>query len=480
MPTNPSNSYIEEASALLDLGLYNDAAILAERLQTKNGDIESQYVAMEVLTRLGCFEAAASCGDNLLEAGNCPQDQLFRIALAFNYAGRVQEAYNIEKAIVPLTNDAHFIRLYGLACKASRLGLYNEALGYLMGSFRFQNVESWDAHRKIFIDSELTAFWENLPSLKISLREAMRYCNHPFDEILSANENLFPLRCLDFMDLETMPERFRILLQPAHNTCFEINPRQEAANPELHQEFIRWQESIVQPRLEAFKSLIQRIRKMVIDQQLAFAEFQASRGRIASARNHLVCHLEFAEKSSLEDIPDIAALKPLLNEFRAMQQECPEAFQYLISWKCKKNPEEFIRDVHSEMPSINRESGYAHLALGCMHYRLGNTSAAIEHWFECAKKWPTDDAPLMNAAMLLSGENRWAEASELIERLPNSCMESSLWKKACTAIRDRRAFSISAKIYATPNIPTPTFGGLYSGADEEYLVEKKQYTSITC
>lgn len=478
MPTNTSYSYIEEASALLDLGLYNDAVLLAERLQTKTGNLESYFVAMEVFTRLGHFNDAAACGEVLLKAGNCSQDQLFRIALAYNYAGRVQEAYNIEKAIMPNSNDSHLVRLYGLACKSSRLGLYNEALGFLMASFRFHNVESWDAHRKIFIDSELTPLWENLPNLKISIREAMRFCNHPFDEILAANENLFPLRCLDFMDLETMPERFRILLQPAHNTCFEVNPRQEAANPELHQEFIRWQESIVQPRLEAFKSLIHRIRKMVIDQQLAFAEFQASRGRIASARNHLVCHLEFSEGASLEDIPEISSLKPLLNEFRAMQQECPEAFQYLISWKCKTNPEEFIRDIHSEMPKINRESGYAHLALGCMHYRLGNTSAAIEHWFECAKKWPTDDAPLMNAAMLLSGENRWEEASELIERVPNSCMESSLWKKACTAIRDRRAFSISAKIYATPNIPTPTFGGLYSGADEEYLVEKNQYTSI--
>ena len=57
-------------------------------------------------------------------------------------------------------------------------------------------------------------------------------------------------------------------------------------------------------------------------------------------------------------------------------------------------------------------------------------------------------------------------------------MESLLWKNACSAIRERRSFSISNKIFTSPGIPTPTFGGLYSGADEEYLAETKNFTPI--
>jgi hypothetical protein len=115
-----------------------------------------------------------------------------------------------------------------------------------------------------------------------------------------------------------------------------------------------------------------------------------------------------------------------------------------------------------------------------MHYRLGDTAAAIESWSACANKWPLDDAPVMNAAMLLSGEKRWDEATQLINCLPDECMKSLLWKRAHHAISERRAFSLSSKTNPTPRIPTPTFGNLYSGADEEFLVEHKQFTPIVC
>ena len=86
----------------------------------------------------------------------------------------------------------------------------------------------------------------------------------------------------------------------------------------------------------------------------------------------------------------------------------------------------------------------------------------------------------MNAAMLLSGEKRWDEATQLINCLPDECMKSILWKRAHNAISERRAFTLSAKTNPIPRIPTPTFGNLYSGADEEFLVEHKQFTPIGC
>jgi hypothetical protein len=57
-------------------------------------------------------------------------------------------------------------------------------------------------------------------------------------------------------------------------------------------------------------------------------------------------------------------------------------------------------------------------------------------------------------------------------------MESTLWKNACSAIRERRTFVISNKTFTTPVIPTPTYGGLYSGADEEFLLSSNQFTPL--
>ena len=478
MPEKNINPHWDEATALLDLGLNADALLMVERLLAGPIDRHVHATALEVFIRLAIFDRAAQAGDALLKGADCSQKEIFRIALAYNYAGRLQDSYDLEKITAAHSNDACVIRLYGLACKAARLNRHIESLSCLLSCFRYHNIGSWDAHRKIFLDSELATLWEKLPTLPINLREAIRYCNLPFDEILEHNTDTFPLRAVDHLDLQVMPPRFKKLLQPAFSTCFEVNPRMEARHPRLYRDYVRWQESLVQPRLEAFRALRDRVRAIVVEQQLQFAQFQASRGRIACARNHLVCHLEHSAGATLETLPDIEGLRPLLTEFREQYAESPEAFLYLISWQCKRDPENFIRDVHSEMPAINHDSGYAQLALGCMQYRLGNTTAAIEHWKACANKWPKDDAPLMNTAMLLSSEDRWDEANQIIDRLPDQCLQSLLWKNACNAIRERRTFTISTKIYATQSIPTPTFGGLYSGADEEFLLEQKKFTPM--
>lgn len=472
---------IDEALALLDIGLEQECEQAIQTLLVHAPTPEIHSAAIFIFNRLGRFIRASVSADALLEQKRIlPADELFRIALAFNFSGRLQEAYAIEKSIAPENAEQSLVRLYGLACKANRLGQHSEALIHLLGCLSFPNTEAGDAHRKIFLDSELSSLWEKIPSLPLTLRQAMRYCNLPFDEILALNESVYPLRCVDQMDIHSMPAKFHALLHPVYATCFEVEPSAEAANPALAAEYAEWQASVVAPRLEAFRALRDRIGALVLEQQLTFAKFQAAKGRFGCARNHIVCHLLQTPGATVASLPDIPLLRPLLEEFRAQEAECPESFRTLISWTYRDEPEKFLRDVLPEMPVINRTSGYALLAEGCMHYRMGNTAAAIESWSACARKWPLDDAPVMNAAMLLSGEKRWDEATRLIHRLPDECMQSMLWKRAQNAISERRTFSLSSKINPTPRIPTPTFGNLYSGADEEFLIENKMFTPIVC
>lgn len=479
MSQDEISSRIEEALALLDIGLGKESEAIIQSLLAQSPTPEVHSAAIYIFNRLGRFMRASVSADVLLDKKQAlSAEDLFRIALAFNFSGRLQEAYDIEKSISPQTNEQSLVRLYGLACKANRLGRHSEALIHLLGCFSFQNTEVWDAHRKIFLDSELSSLWEKIPSIPISLRQAMRYCNLPFDEILALNESITPLRCVDQMDIYAMPKKFHALLQPVHASCFEVAPSAEATNPELAAEFAGWQAAVVAPRLDAFRSLRDRIASVVLEQQLTFAQFQAAKGRFGCARNHLVCHLLKNPGAQVATLPDIPLLRPLIEEFRAQEAECPESFRTLISWVYRDEPEKFLRDVLPEMPLLNRTSGYALLAAGCMHYRLGDTAAAIESWSACARKWPLDDAPVMNAAMLLSGEKRWDEATRLINRLPDECMKSMLWKRAHHAISERRTFSLSSKTNPMPRIPTPNFGNLYSGADEEFLVENKQFTPM--
>jgi hypothetical protein len=222
------------------------------------------------------------------------------------------------------------------------------------------------------------------------------------------------------MDIHMMPAKFHTLLHPVYATCFEVSPVAEAANPALAAEFAAWQEAVVAPRLDAFRALRDRIFSIVVAQQLTFAEFQASKGRFGCARNHLVCHLLQAPVPAWPRSPTSRSCAGCLRNFVPRRPNAPSRSRTLIFRPIRDEPEKFLRDVLPEMPVVNRTSGYALLAAGCMHYRLGDTAAAIESWSACARKWPLDDAPVMNAAMLLSGEERWKRPANSSTACPTS------------------------------------------------------------
>ena len=146
-----------------DIASHIESEAIIQKLLVQTPTAEVHSAAIFIFNRLGRFIRASVSADILLDQKRLlSADELFRIALSFNFSGRLQEAYDIEKSISPQNNEQSLVRLYGLACKSNRLGLHAEALMHLLGCFSFQNTDSWDAHRKIFLDSELSSLWEKI------------------------------------------------------------------------------------------------------------------------------------------------------------------------------------------------------------------------------------------------------------------------------------------------------------------------------
>ncbi len=477
LPADASPRLIE-AMALLDLGLVEEALRAAS--SGGGNEVENAILGLFVFNRTARLPEAVRCAEILTRCGQkLPAQVQLQIAGALHAAGLLESAYQAQRALPAPSNDTSLTRLYGMARQAARLGLMPEAMAHVLAVFSYEDRMHLDVHRRVFFDADLAGFWREAAGLPASLRLAMRYANLPMEEIVEANRGEYSPVWLETADLESMPSEFLGLVTRLEGGFFGVRPLDAHRHPEKTGRLIEWQRGVAAARIEAFQELVNKLRGQVLGQQLAFARFQASKGRIGCARNHLVAHLLRTPGATAATLPAIQGAEGLIAEFQAQEAECAVSFRELISWTHRETPELFLRDILPGMPPVNRNSGYALLATGVAHYRMEHTEAAIAAWTECARHWPSDDAPVMNAAMLLSGEERWDEASRLIHRLPTECMQSTLWKRADHALRERRTFTISSKAHATPRFPTPTFGGLYSGADEEFLMEHRAFTPMT-
>ena len=86
-------SRIQEAFALLDIGLEKESEQMIQGLLAQAPTAEVHSAAIYIFNRLGRFIRASVSADILLDQKKpLPPEELFRIALAFNFSGRLQEA----------------------------------------------------------------------------------------------------------------------------------------------------------------------------------------------------------------------------------------------------------------------------------------------------------------------------------------------------------------------------------------------------
>ncbi|MCX6972525.1 MAG: hypothetical protein NTV93_20570 [Verrucomicrobia bacterium] len=458
-----------EATSLAELGLLDEATSTIDNAIAAAPDRHSVHVGLNICLQRGCLDRAAALADQLLEFPGLTEEETQDACIAFNYAGRTLDAYNLEKSIKPESTYGEISTQYGLACRASVLGRYSDAIGHLFRSFAAGNLTGWQPWRKAFLDSELAPLWENAADLPISLEDAIRFIPVPFAGVATNNADPLPPRIVDHVDFKTMPTKFHSLFDICAGGTFEVSPRQEQLQPEAFRDFVRWQQEVATARLGVFEEIGRKVNRIIWEHQPAMAEFAARRGRFGAARYHLMYFLRAPFGATPADLPAIPLLAPLIEELRAQHAESPEDFRYLNNWECNDDIAGFIKEGYDSLSPANKSSGLAFLALGNCHYRAGNIAEAIRAWSECRKRWPWDESPVMNIAAGLAGIGRWDECEKVVRHLSADFLVPSVRKLFIGRIRSHTKEFLWSGINSNPEVPTPRMGGLYPGADEQFL-----------
>ena len=129
-----------EAASLAELGLLDEASSTIEMVLAAAPDRHSVHAGLHIYLQRGCLERAAALADQLLEFPDLTVNETHDACIAFNFAGRPLDAYRLEKSIKPESSSREIATQYGLACRASVLGRYPDALGHLLRSFAAGNT----------------------------------------------------------------------------------------------------------------------------------------------------------------------------------------------------------------------------------------------------------------------------------------------------------------------------------------------------
>lgn len=452
-----------EVTALNHLGLHDIALEEVQRTLETRTDESILYEAVCTALSNRSYELAAEYADRLALIPDLEKKDIQIISLAYNYAGRHQEAYLVCRDAVFCEGPSMVTDFYSLACRAVSIGRFEEALTHILKEFK--NIQPGDGYlvRKAFIDSELVEAWEYASEYSPDLERALGVYFEGWQSILEENQCLGPERWVDHSDLKRIPSEFHILLKPRCPSTFLTTPLQAAKYPDLHHRYLEWQEATAAPHIAAFARYMENAEQELIQAQPLFAEFQAACGRFGPARGHLLCILRNSTDCDPSRLPYIPLLAPLLEEFQSQYHESPEAFRFLVgdATRCQSE-EEFTK-----LPPINRSSGLAALYLGNTYYRCGRYADAISEWILCAKRWPWDQSATLNIIFGLLLEERYRDASRVLATVRAEALPDTSRRKIEENIVAHDASQNPCN--QNPRIPTPEFEGFLLGANGEFL-----------
>lgn len=453
-----------EVEHLNELGLHSEALDAVEReLQIR----ENTAILWEAITTAMVnkrFDLAVEYAERLKAIPGIKKRHLQLISLAYNYADRSLEAYQCcREAIDRTDNPNEAPDYYTMACRASSIGLQNEAFANILIALVFLPRNDEDILRKAFLDSELAGAWRYAETAEPTLAQALSVYFPDWKYVVQHNTPTEPERWIDHSDLKHIPAEFHTLLKPRCASTFLSTPLTATQNPDLHRRYLKWQDDQVQPRLLAFSNYMEKVTKLLEDCQGRFAAFQAHKGRFGAARVHLLEILRKSPDTDPSRLPEIPMLTPLITEFRNQFEESPEAFTRLVHRRYPGLTQEELE----ALPPANRRSGTAALLLGNGYYNRKRRHDAVQAWASCAQIWPWDETPLLNLVRGLIETDRKTEATRALGAIRPVAISEQLRRKI--------EFNIHCEDWAPDTfgrqdgIPIPSFSGFYPEANGEFL-----------
>lgn len=413
----PEN-FLETAIGLKKLGMFNDAEAELLRIPPDADNYTSALHEL-LIVRLGLedYDQAIETGRQLLERDQESRPAVCNTALALHFAGRFNEARSLMKRL-PELGDGGPGEAYEMACLESKLGNFDDALGWLESAL--QRSESYPA--KALIDSDLQPLWHSFDGRHLCLAQAHILLGPVFDNIrqwIGSRENDPEL---DGNDLNQLPEAWQrfFRFRSAAGT-YSIHHLTAARYPEARDSCLTWNRTRIESSLQCIERAREHAANVVLHSQPAYAALHLAAGNFLGARYHVLWALgkDPALLGNFRENQHLRPLTYLFDELAALQHADCESSRLLIEASLP-NPRLNIADLLDDIPLSLRDTSLYLLRAGQTLQNTDDHAGALAIWLKLCARWPQDSVGFVNGATCLMHLGLWDRAQTLLSHAPEA------------------------------------------------------------
>lgn len=433
-----SRRLLEEAYGYIKLGLTTEAEALLRKVMTDDPAARdyAQSELMILLLRGRRHQEAADAGADLIARGVFRQSAIINTMLALHFLGRIEKARDtlrlVEKCGHTVEEDA-----YQMACFASRLGEFPEALRWLLFEFR----RSREYYAQAFVDTDLIPFWKWLRDYRPTLEEAHLLLETPFKDVCAvALGKEAPIQ-LSSEDLTHLADgASRLFRYDDDAGYFTLNPSMVAGEPAAAAQLMRdWKTGLGLVE-ECIRKAHAHASDVVLDAQVRYATEHAGLGNHLGARYHILWALPLRPSLMLRFLeePGLKLMEPFLFEIigaDAADSTFRDRMQEVM--QCGKSDPDRAWKLLEETPASARTTGLFQLRLAGLYNAEKDYERALPIWQELRRLWPDDVAGFGNAITALQGLGRIDEARRLLAAAPACYRRFRLYWSQMAALEGR-------------------------------------------
>ena len=390
----------------------------------------SSFVLLLLDCNTGAYTEAADRGLAMNAAGIMPKAGQLHVALALNYAGRPDEAYDIlAKADRPKGD-------YQLACCASRIANYEVALGHLI---RAVEIDPAVSVSRIPIDVDFAPMWEHFINGAATIGECVML-HSPLLDVCWAEIAGFDKPCsyLDHFDYARLPARLRPAVKA--NVGLFVYRARVAGDPRydvnLASELAEFLARDAAERLATSQAAVSAAAIPL--KMLLAANALAESGDIMHARWGLL-HLAKDYPKTVLDFGSFCKnlqLRVVATELAAVEAARPGFIADFGSAFLSRDGVAML-EILKTLPGRVQCLGTIQMGHGHYACAIGDNEGAVAAYLAAAHCWPNDPAPFHNAAQALAELGRWEEAAAVITGAPAAFHEIEQGRKLASAIEAR-------------------------------------------
>ncbi len=460
---------LEEAHGFLELGLYQDAEQTLREVTAEDpaAHDRARLDLAELCLEERRFEEAAAIGRELIAHGAIRYQTILTTTMALHFLGRIKEAREVlllvDRCGRRIEDDA-----YQMACFASRLGEFDEALRWLMLEYR-RSTEYW---AKSLSDTDLIPFWKWLSGHTPTLEEAHLLVEAPLVEVHQAALKESDDPWLHADELARLGERSRRLFRYDHRTgCYVLNPLAVAADGEAATNDRNTRRSAL-GMLEMFLVLVRvKALDVVLKAQPRYASQHAAWGNQLGVRYHLTWALQHRPKilARFAAEPAVWPFAPLLREIEGVQAIDARFFERMsLVDRMKDRDLDGAWKIVDETPVELRGNAFYRLRLAGLYEADHDYARALPIWIELCHHWPADVVGFGNAAACLLKMGRTNDARRVLDNAPACYRSFALHRMQWSEVRrgERDADSRPREFKGHPDLGGLLIADPSSPADE--------------